>query len=40
MIINFTKKYQFATRLKLQDKNIQQVDQAKILGTVIIEKLT
>ena len=40
MIINFTKKYQFASRFKLQNENIQQVTQAKILGTVITDKLT
>ena len=40
MIIHFTKKYQFATRLKLQGENIQQVKQAKILGTVITDQLT
>jgi hypothetical protein len=40
MIINFTKKYQFATRVKLQNDNIQQVTQAKILGTVFTDKLT
>ena len=40
MIINFTKKYQFATRIKLHNENIQQVTQAKILGTVITDQLT
>ena len=40
MIINFTKRYQFATRIKLHNENIQQVTQAKILGTVITDQLT
>ena len=35
MLVNFTKKYQFATRLKLKDTNIEQVNEAKVLGTII-----
>ena len=32
MIINFTKNYQFNTRLKIEDKIIQQINQTKLLG--------
>ena len=40
MIINFTQNYQFTTRLQLKDENIEVVDQMKILGTIINNKLT
>ena len=40
MIINFTQKYQFTTRLQLKDENIETVDQMKILGTIINKNLT
>ena len=40
MIINFTRKYKFATRIKLQNENIQIVNTAKILGTIISDQLT
>ena len=40
MIINFTQKYQFTTRLQLKDENIKTVDQMKILGTIINKNLT
>ena len=33
MLINFTRNYQFATRLKLMNTNIEHVKEAKILGT-------
>ena len=39
MIINFTNNYQFATRLSLNNTNIEVVDQMKILGTIITDKL-
>ena len=31
MIINFKNKYQFSTRLKLLDKNIENTNEAKLL---------
>ena len=40
MIINFTHKYQFGTRMKLEDTNIELVDEMKILGTVISSDLS
>ena len=40
MIINFTHKYQFQTRLQLNDKNIEIVDQIKILGTIFTNTLS
>ena len=40
MLFNFTKKYQFATRITLKDTIVEQVRHAKILGTVISDDLT
>ena len=40
MLINFTKKHQFSTRLKLQDTNIEQVKHFKVLGTILSDDLT
>ena len=40
MIINFSKKKQFHTRLQLNNKNIEVVDSVKILGTVFNKELT
>ena len=40
MIINFTNKYQFQTRLTLNNKNIETVDSMKILGTVFTNTLS
>ena len=39
MIINFTRNYQFRTRLILNNTNIEVVDKVKILGTNITDKL-
>ena len=39
LLLNFTKKYQFATRLKLKGTNIEQVSEAKILGTIVSDTL-
>ena len=36
---NFTKKYQFVTRLKLKGTHIEQVIEAKILGTIVSDTL-
>ena len=40
MIINFTKNHQFTTRTKLNTKNIELVDEMKILGTIISNDLS
>ena len=40
MLVIFTKKHQFATRLKLSDTNIQQVSQFKVLGTILSNNLS
>ena len=39
MIINFTDNFQFTTRLKLKDKNIEVIDSTKLLGTIISNDL-
>ena len=39
MIVNFTKKYQFTARLKLNNTNIEIVDSMKILGTTLNNQL-
>ena len=39
MIVNFTKKHQFSTRLTLNNKTVEVVDSMKILGTIINKKL-
>ena len=40
MIINLTNKYQFSTRLKLSDTNIEQVKHIKVLGTILSDDLS
>ena len=40
MIINFTKNYQFCTRMKLNDLNIKIVPKMKIFGTIITESFS
>ena len=40
MLFNFTQNYQFGTRLKLEDENIEIVNEMKLLGTVINSNLT
>ena len=40
MIFNFTKKYEFHTRLTLKNENIEIVDQIKLLGTTITNDLS
>ena len=40
LIFNFTKKYQFATRLTLKGTVVEQVPEAKILGTIIDDQLS
>ena len=39
MIINFINKYQFTTRIQLEDQNLEIVQKMKILGTTIDNKL-
>ena len=40
MIVNFTDRYQFHTRLRLKSQNIEVVKKMKILGTTFTEKLS
>ena len=40
MLVNFTKKYQFVSRLKLKGSIIEQVKEAKILGTIVSDNLS
>ena len=39
MIFNFTKKRQFTTRLNLNGKNVENVNEMKLLGTIITNDL-
>ena len=40
MLITFTKNYQFVSRFKLNDSTLEQVKEAKILGTIISDSLS
>ena len=40
MIFNYSKKHQFITNLKVDDESIEIVKEAKLLGTVLTDKLT
>ena len=40
MLINFTKKHQFNTRLRLKSSVIEQVPEGKSLGTILSDQLT
>jgi hypothetical protein len=40
MIFNFSKKYQFTTKLKVNNKNLDVVNETTLLGTLINNKLT
>ena len=40
MVVNFTRKYQFGTRLLIEGTNIEVVRSAKILGTIISDDLS
>ena len=40
MVVNFTDKYQFSTRLTLENKLLEQVKETCLLGVVLNEKLT
>ena len=39
MLFNFTRKYQFNTRLSLENQNLDQVHETKLLGLVIRDDL-
>ena len=39
MIFNFTKDFQFSTRLLLDDNNIEELESTKLLGTIISHDL-
>ena len=39
MLFNFTDNFQFSTRLKLQEKNIEVIKHTKLLGTIISDDL-
>ena len=39
MVINFTKNFQFHTRLQLKERNVEIVEKIKILGTIFTNKL-
>ena len=40
MIINFTKNYQFSTRLSIDGTLIQQITQTRLLGLVLQDNLS
>ena len=40
MMVNFTDKFQFHTRLQLKGKNIEVVEKTKILGTILTNSLS
>ena len=40
MVVNYTENYQFSTRLMLNDKVLEQVNETKLLGVVIRDDLT
>jgi hypothetical protein len=40
MLINYTDKYQFNTRLKINENILEQVTQTRLLGVIINDSLT
>ena len=40
MLFNFSKKYQFTTKLNLKNENIEMVRETKLLGTIITDQLS
>ena len=40
MIFNFSKSKQFTTKLKVNNTNLEVVDECKILGTILTKDLT
>ena len=39
MIFNYTNDYQFSTRLSIQNRNLEEVSETKLLGTIITNDL-
>ena len=39
MIFNFTEKYQFTTRLKLKNENVDVINNTRLLGTILSDDL-
>ena len=39
IIFNFTKNYQFATRLSINNKEVEMIDSTRLLGTIIQNNL-
>ena len=39
LIFNFTEKYQFTTRLQLNDENVEVINSTKLLGTIVQDDL-
>ena len=39
MMFNYTKNYQFSTRLKLENENLETITETKLLGTIITHDL-
>jgi hypothetical protein len=39
MIFNFTEKYQFGTRLVMENANLEVIDSVKLLGTIVTNDL-
>ena len=39
MIFNSTKKYQFSSRLSIENQNLETVSETKLLGTIITDDL-
>ena len=40
MIFNFTDNFQFTTRLKINNTNVEVIPEAKILGTIVTNTLS
>ena len=40
MVINFTKKFQFSTRLTLENQLLEEVSECKLLGLTLTNQLT
>ena len=40
MIFDYTKNYQFSTRLKIYIHNLETINETKLLGTIITSDLT
>ena len=40
LVINFTEKYQFSTRLNIENEILQQVKETRLLGVIVNDQLT